>query len=87
VRRDPDFQPIAPRPVRREPEAQPIRDNAPAGVPDADKGIREDDRPSTSEILLQAITNTARKEPQTPTTRDALRVLIFRFSTQCGLDF
>jgi len=44
------------------------------------------DGPTQSDVLLQAIVITARRE-QTPTTRAALRNLIAKFSHAYGLDF
>jgi hypothetical protein len=72
---DGDLEPILPRPLFSEP---PLRTSI--------KGTVEQDGPTQSEILLQAIVLEARKE-QTPVTKAAMRNLIAKFSCECGLDF
>jgi len=49
-------------------------------------GVAEKDGPTRDEILLQAIVLEARKE-QTPVTTAAMRSLIAKFSSECGLGF
>jgi len=87
VRKEEPLTPIAPRPVKREqPNPQPVPADAPSANPAAGNDAQERKGFTPGDILLEAITTTARK-PQTQTTRDALRVLILKFNTQCGLDF
>jgi hypothetical protein len=91
---DDDFlDPIEPRPLFSEPILpRPIEPpSAPVIVPPeaheiAPRGIPEKDGPSRDEILLQAIVLEARKE-QMPVTTAAMRSLIAKFSSECGLGF
>jgi hypothetical protein len=69
---------IAARAILTHAVAPIVKDN-----PDADPR----DGPTQSDILLQAITIVARREPQTAATRAAMRSLIVRFSRECALDF
>jgi hypothetical protein len=45
------------------------------------------DGPIREAILLDALTIVARREPQTPAARGAMRDLIRRHSVECGLGF
>jgi hypothetical protein len=68
-------QQIATRAILTHAVAQIAKDN-----PDADPH----DGPTQGDILLRAIVLVARREPQTPVTRGALRNLIAKFSCECG---
>jgi hypothetical protein len=85
---------IEPRPVplpEPEPQAEvvipepvPVRPAEPQQS--SIKGVVEKDGPTRDQILLQAIVLEARKE-QTPVTMAAMRSLIAKFSSECGLGF
>jgi hypothetical protein len=49
-------------------------------------GVIEQDGPTRDQILLNAIVRVPRKE-QTPVTVAAMRTLIAKFSSECGLGF
>jgi len=78
---------LAPRLLSSERDLNPRPILGPKARQVAAKGIRESDGVTESDRLLHAIITLARKEPQTITTKSALRFLIFRCSRQIALGF
>ena len=81
--------PEKPRPDRAREIAQAAviaQENTHAPVIRADVHSANDGA-TQSDILLRAIVLVARREPQTPATRAAMRDLIRRHSVECGLGF
>ena len=75
---------ILPRPIN---ESIPTPITSPKPREIAPKGTIEQNGVTEADRLLAAITIVARREPQTPVTRAAMRNLIAKFSSEHGLDF
>jgi len=66
-------------------QARPLSRIAPR--PLAPRGQHEENGMSESDVLLESIVRLARKEPQTTTTKIALRRLVVKTAREIALDF